>query len=70
MSKTAKRNYYRVAISDEAYAKLRMMARQPEYHGKGAVGVLDMLFLGRFTTVGSGRQYGSKKNQKSDEKGL
>lgn len=69
MSETRK-TYYRVAISDEAYARLRELARKPEFHGKGAVGVLDQLLLGRFTTVGSGRQFGSMKDKKLSKKGL
>lgn len=68
MERTTK-TYTRVAISDEAYTELRRLARLPEYHGKGGVGVLDKLLLGRFTTEGSGRVLGSK-NKKSLEKGL
>lgn len=68
MSKTSKKNYIRVAISDEAYAKLRELAKQPEFHTKGAVGVLDKMLLGRFTTVGSGRPFGPKKSKNPEEK--
>lgn len=68
MSKKTSKNYIRVAISDEAYVELRRLARLPEYHQKGAVGVLDKMLLGRFTTVGSGRPYGSKKDKNLGKK--
>lgn len=63
MEKKPIKTYTRVAISDRAYARLREMAQEPEFHGKGGVGVLDKLLLGEFTTEGSGRQYGSKNRK-------
>ena len=60
MEKRKPKTYTRVAISDKAYKRLREMTEQPEFHGRGGVGVLDKLLLGEFTTEGSGRQYGSK----------
>lgn len=44
-----------VRMSPEAYSYVRNLSKDPKYHGRGVVGVLDDLLLGRFTTIGSGR---------------
>lgn len=53
-------DYQRVMVSKAAYQKMKELAESPKYHGRGIVGVVDDVFLGEFTTQGSGRVLGSK----------
>lgn len=53
-------DYQRVMVSKAAYQKMKQLADSPKYHGRGIVGVVDDVFLGEFTTQGSGRVFGSK----------
>lgn len=66
-----------INVSVDAYDKIKDMARNPEYKARGITGVVDMLVLGRFTTSGSGRPYGTTgikhrshkvPNRKKDDK--
>lgn len=56
-----------VRISIPAYEELRRRSRDSKYHTRGITGVVDDLVLGRFTTPGSGRAFGSK-NKKTLER--
>lgn len=47
--------YQKIKVSHKAYLKLKSMAGNETYHGRGIVGVVDELVLGEFTTPGSGR---------------
>lgn len=49
-----KKEYQKIKISKSAYLKLKEMAKQDKYHGRGLIGVLDDILLGDFTTCGSG----------------
>lgn len=52
-------SYQRIMVSKEAYAAIKKMAEDPKYYKRGMVGVIDDVFLGEFTTIGSGRLYGT-----------
>lgn len=56
---------YNIKVSQEAHAKLQELASAPKYKGRGIVGALDMLVLGRFSTNGCGRPKGSKTKKKA-----
>ena len=58
-----------VKVSGPAYNTLKEMAKDPQYKGRGVTGVIDMLLFSTFTTVGSGRPFGSKKSNKDEKKG-
>lgn len=53
-------DYQRVMVSKAAYQKMKELANDPKYYGRGIVGVVDDMFLGEFTTQGSGRVPGSR----------
>lgn len=53
-------DYQRVMVSKAAYQRMKELANEAKYHGRGIVGVVDDVFLGEFTTQGSGRILGSK----------
>lgn len=47
--------YVKIKVSVPAYKRLKAIAKSDEkYKGRGIVGVLDYIFLGKFTTSGSG----------------
>lgn len=61
MSKTEYTNeYQKIKVSKTAYLKLKELAKQDKYHGRGLIGAFDDVLLGRFTTSGSGKY---EKNQ-------
>ena len=47
--------YQKIKVSKEAYFRLKEMAKQDKYRGRGLIGAFDDVILGRFTTSGSGR---------------
>lgn len=55
--------YQKIKVSKEAYLKLKKMAKQDKYRGRGLIGAFDDVILGRFTTSGSGRY---EKNQRKN----
>ena len=57
--------YQKIKVSKEAYLKLKKMAKQDKYRGRGLIGAFDVVILGRFTTSGSGRY---EKNQRKNVK--
>ena len=57
--------YQKIKVSKEAYLKLKAMARQDKYRGRGLIGAFDDVMLGRFTTSGSGRVENFKKSAKN-----
>lgn len=60
--------YQKIKVSKKAYLKLKEMAKQDKYKGRGLIGAFDDIMLGRFTTSGSGRVENfkmAKKSQKS-----
>lgn len=60
--------YQKIKISKQAYLFLKEKSKQDKYRGRGLIGVVDELTLGRFTTDGSGiflKKCGGKPNKKS-----
>lgn len=57
--------HHSVRMSDKAYKRVKTMAKQPKYKGRGVVGVMDDLVLGEFTTIGSGRVDSIRANKRS-----
>lgn len=62
--------HQKIKVSRTAYLKLKSLAAQDEFRGRGLVGVVDKLVLGDFTTSGSGRPCVKKdaKDKKAKEK--
>lgn len=46
--------YQKIKVSKKAYLKLKEIAKQDKYRGRGLTGAFDDLVLGEFTTSGSG----------------
>lgn len=59
-------NYQKIKISKSAYLFLKEKSREDRYHGRGIIGVVDDLILGKFTTTGSGRYQKNLKKHKEN----
>lgn len=53
MSENTK-DYQKIKVSKASYLKLKEIAKQDKYRGRGLIGAFDDLILGDFTTCGSG----------------
>lgn len=61
--------HHNMRVSEEAFAVLKKKAAEdPAYKGRGLVGVVDDLVLGRFTTIGSGRVDNPRSAKREDLK--
>lgn len=56
--------YQKIKVSKKAYLKLKEIAKQDKYRGRGLTGAFDDLILGDFTTCGSGNYPENKTKSK------
>lgn len=61
-----KNEYQKIKVSKAAYLKLKEIAKQDKYHGRGLIGALDDIILGDFTTCGSGNYPENKIKSKQN----
>ena len=59
-----KNEYQKIKVSKAAYLKLKEIAKQDKYRGRGLIGALDDIMLGDFTTCGSGNYYENRAKTK------
>lgn len=62
--KTNDNLYQKIKVSKSAYLFLKERAKQDKYHGRGIIGVIDDITLGKFTTTGSGSYPKNKQSKK------
>lgn len=48
------KDYQKIKVTKKAYLRLKEIAKQDKYRGRGLIGAFDDLILGEFTTSGSG----------------
>ncbi len=60
--------HHNVRMSDAAYNHVKDLSCQKKYRGRGVVGVLDDLILGKFTTIGSGRVDNARGTERAKRK--
>lgn len=58
--------YQKIKVSKKAYLKLKEIAKQDKYRGRGLIGALDDIMLGDFTTCGSGNYPENKIKSKQE----
>lgn len=65
MSENTK-DYQKIKVSKASYLKLKEIAKQDKYRGRGLIGAFDDLILGDFTTCGSGNYPENKIKSKQN----
>lgn len=58
--------YQKIKVSKAAYLKLKQIAKQDKYRGRGLIGAFDDIILGDFTTCGSGNYHENKIKAKQN----